>query len=200
MPFGISNILTSFQDYINKILAEKLNIFIIVYMDDILIYNKDPGQGHIEVLWWLLDLLRKNNLFANLKKCQFHKDEIWFLGYVISSHGIQIEDKKIKAVKNWPEPKSVWDVQAFIDFANFYRRFIRGFNRIAILLTSMLKTTGWSGLPSEDDDNKVVGGDRDKNLSKKSKNAKFGIQTCIGATGEPTFLTFDATEGYNQLR
>ena len=83
MPFGLFNISASFQDYINKILVEKLNIFVIVYLDDILIYTEDPGQGHVEVVWWLLDVLKKHGFYANLKKCQFYNDEIRFLGYVV---------------------------------------------------------------------------------------------------------------------
>ena len=80
MPFRLSNAPASFQGYINKILAEKLNIFVIVYLDNILIYTEDQGRGHMEAVWWLLDFLRKNGLFANLKKCRFHKNEVRFLG------------------------------------------------------------------------------------------------------------------------
>ena len=120
MLFGLSNTRASFQGYINKILAEKLDIFIIVYLDEILIYTEDQGLGHVEAVRWVLDILRKNSLFANLKKCWFHKDEVRFLGYVVSSQGIWMKDEKIKAVKNWPEPKSVQDIQVFIGFANFY--------------------------------------------------------------------------------
>ena len=76
MPFGLSNAPTSFQGYINKILTEKLNIFIIVYLDDILIYTENQGRGHVEAVRWVLNILRKNSLFANLKKCWFHKDEV----------------------------------------------------------------------------------------------------------------------------
>ena len=120
MPFGLSNAPASFQGYINKILAEKLDIFVIVYLDDILIYTEDQRRGHVEAVQWVLDLLRKNGLFANLKKCRFHKDEVRFLGYVVSSQGIRMEDERIKAVRNWLEPKSVQDIQVFIGFANFY--------------------------------------------------------------------------------
>ena len=74
----------------------------------------------MEAMWWVLDFLRKNGLFANLKKCWFHKDKVQFLGYVVSSYGIQMKDEKIEAVKNWFEPKSVQDIQVFIGFANFY--------------------------------------------------------------------------------
>ena len=176
MPFGLSNAPASFQGYINKILAEKLNIFIIVYLDDILIYTKDLGQDHVEAVQWVLDLLRKNSLFANLKKCRFHKDEVRFLGYVVSSDGIQMEDGKIKVVKNWPEPKSVRDIQVFIGFANFYRQFIQDFSRIAAPLTLMLKMTRSSDSLPRINDNEVVGDGEDRNLSKskKSKNAKSG--------------------------
>ena len=142
MPFGLSNAPATFQRYVNKILAEKLDIFVVVYLDDILIYTEDPGQPHVEAVRWVLDQLRKHSLFANLKKCRFHQDEVRFLGYVVSSKGISMEAKRIEVVKDWPEPKSVRDIQVFLGFANFYRRFIQGFSRIAASLTSMLKTTG----------------------------------------------------------
>ena len=203
MPFGLSNAPASFQGYINKILAEKLDIFVIVYLDDILIYIEDQERGHVEVVRWVLDILRKNGLFANLKKCRFHKDEVRFLGYVVSSQGIRMEDERIEAVRNWPEPKSVRDIQVFIGFANFYRRFIRGFSRIATPLTSMLKTTGSSNLALRElGADEVIGGngkadDRNLSKSKKSKNAKFEKQTRIRATEKPIFLTPGAREAFN---
>ena len=110
MPFGLSNAPASFQGYINKILAEKLDIFVIVYLNDILIYTEDPGQAHVNSVRWVLDELRKNGLFANFKKCRFHKDEIRFLGYVVSAQGVRMEEERIDAIKNWPEPKSVRDI------------------------------------------------------------------------------------------
>ena len=85
MPFRLSNAPASFQGYINKIRAKKLNIFIIVYLDDILIYTKNEGQGHMEAVRWVLNLLQKNGFFANLKKCWLHQDEVCFLGYVVST-------------------------------------------------------------------------------------------------------------------
>ena len=85
MSFGLSNTPASFQGFINKIPAEKLDIFVIVYLDDILIYTQDPGQGHLEAVRWVLDVLRRHGLFANLKKCRFHKDEVHFLGYIVSA-------------------------------------------------------------------------------------------------------------------
>ncbi len=131
MPFGLSNAPASFQGYINKILTEKFDIFVVMYLDDILIYTEDPGRPHVEAVRWVLEQLRKHGLYANLKKCQFHEDEVRFLDFVVSAQGIRMEEEKIEAVKTWPEPQSVRDIQVFLGFANFYRRFIRNFSRIA---------------------------------------------------------------------
>ena len=110
MPFGLTNAPASFQRYINKILAKKLDIFVIVYLDDILIYTDDDKDRHVLVVRWVLEQLRKFSLFANLKKCRFHQKEVRFLGYVVSSKGIRMEDERIEAVKQWPEPQSVQDI------------------------------------------------------------------------------------------
>ena len=101
IAFGLSNAPASFQGYINKILAKKLDVFDIVYLDNILIYTEDEGQGHVEAVWWVLDLLRKNGFFANLKKCWFHWDEFPILRYIVSAQGPQIKDERIEAVINW---------------------------------------------------------------------------------------------------
>ena len=101
MRFGLSNAPASYQGYINKILAKKLNVFVMVYLDDILIYTEEKGQGHIEAVQWVLEFLRKNGLFANLKKCRFHQDEVCFLRYVVSAQKVPMEDKRIEAVRNW---------------------------------------------------------------------------------------------------
>ncbi len=110
MAFGFSNASASFQVYINKILAEKLDIFVVVYLDNILIYTEDPGQPHIEAVRWVLEQLQKYGLYANLKKYRFHEDEVRFLGFVVSAQGIRIEEERIEAVRDWPEPQSVRDI------------------------------------------------------------------------------------------
>lgn len=164
MPFGHSGAPASFQGYVNKILAEKLDIFVIVYLDDILIYTEDPDQPHAEVIRWVLDQLQKHGLFANLKKCRSHQDEVRFLGYVVSAQGVRMEDERIEAVKTSPKQQSVGDIQVFIGFANFYQRFIQGFIRIAAPVTSMLKTTSPTSLSAtfgrsvRVDDDEVSGG------------------------------------------
>ena len=107
MPFGLFNAPARFQGYINKILAEKLDVSVIVYLNDILIYTKDTGKGHVEAVQWVLGELWKYGLFTNLKKCRFYQEEVCFLGYVVSSQEIRIEEERIDAVKAWPESKSI---------------------------------------------------------------------------------------------
>ncbi len=144
MSFGFSNAPASFQGYINKIQAEKLDIFVIVYLDDILIYNDDPGQPYLDVVRWVLEQLWKHGFFANLKKCRFHKDEVRFLEFVVSSKRNRMEEEKIKAVRAWAETNSVKDIPEFWGFASFYRLFIKSFIKIAAPLISMLRTTAAS--------------------------------------------------------
>ena len=173
MPFGLSNASAIFQRYVNKILAEKLDIFVIVYLDDILIYTEDPGQPHVEAVRLALDQFRKYSLFVNLKKCCFHQDEIRFLGYVVSSKGISMEAEQIEVVRKWPEPKSVRDIQVFLGFANFYRRFIQGFSRIAAPLTSILKTTN-EPAPSRNNASRSASSRNDDSRPTSGKNESDG--------------------------
>ena len=161
MFFSLTNVSASFQGYINKIFAKKLDIFIIVYLDDILIYTDDNRDGHVTAVWWVFEQLKKFLLYANLKKCWFYQKEVWFLGYVVSSKSIYIEDEKIEAVKQWPEPQLVRDIQVFLGFANFYRPFIQGFSQIAALLTSMLKASRNIESKTQPNEGRVgVGGSR----------------------------------------
>ena len=124
MLFGLSNAPTTFQGYINKIFAEKLDIFVVVYLDNILIYTKDLEQLYIKAIRWVLDQLWKHSLFANLKKYWFHQDEVCFLGYMVLSKKISMKAEKIEIVKDWPKFKSVYNIQVFVDFVNFYWKFI----------------------------------------------------------------------------
>ena len=120
MPFRLTNAPATFQSYINKIFVEKFDVFVIVYLDNILIYTEDESKNYIQAVCWILDQLRKFLLYANLKKCRFHQEEVWFLGYIVSLPDFCMEDERIKAVKKLPKPKSVRDIQVFLGFANFY--------------------------------------------------------------------------------
>ena len=110
MLFGLTNAPASFQEYINKMFAEKLDIFVIIYLDDILIYVEDDEDSHVIAVQWVLEQLRKFLLYANLEKCWFYQDGFRFHGYVVSSKGIHMEDDQIEAVKQWLEPQSIRDI------------------------------------------------------------------------------------------
>ena len=110
ISFGLFNTVVSFQRYINKILAKKLDVFVILYLDDIMIYTIDASQGHMEAVWCIFRDFWKHSFIANLKKCCFYQEEVCFLVYIVSSQGIRMEEEKIDIVKDWPKSKSVRDI------------------------------------------------------------------------------------------
>ena len=191
MLFPLSNAPTSFQGYVNKILVEKLDVFVIVYLNNILIYIEDASQGHVKAVWWVFGEYQKYILFANLKKCCFYQEKVCFLGYVLFSQGIHIEEERINAVKAWPEPKSLRDIQVFIGFANFYRRFIQDFSKIAAPLTSILKTSPQptGTLPATTIDDSEVIGSRGGN---EGKSAKSDFIKLVREAEESSFLPLNA--------
>lgn len=113
MPFGLSNAPATFQGLINRILAEKLDVFCIVYLDDILICTEEAGLAHIEAVRWVLEQLLRHGLYANLQKCRFSQEEV---RYINSPEGIRMENERINSVCDWPRPQCVRDVQVFLDF------------------------------------------------------------------------------------
>lgn len=137
MPFGLTNAPATFQAYINKTLEGLLDITCVAYLDDICIYS-DSIEEHAKHVREVLDRLRKAGLYVKLSKCEFDKKEIAFLGYVIGVHGIRMDDAKIRTILDWPTPKSFRDIQVFIGFANFYRRFVLRFSKVICPLTDML--------------------------------------------------------------
>ena len=110
MFFDLFNASIIFQKYINKILAKKLDIFVIIYLDNILIYIKNSKQPHIKIICWVLDQLWKYFFVANLKKYRFYQDKVCFLGYIILFNRISMKAKKIEVIKNWLKPKSVYNI------------------------------------------------------------------------------------------
>lgn len=107
MFFGLFNALASFYGYINKIWAEKFNIFVIVYLDNIVIYTKDSSYSYVSAIWQSLKIFQKYNLFANLNKYYFYQNKVRFLSFNVSSKKICKKNKKIKVVKNWFKPKLI---------------------------------------------------------------------------------------------
>src|ERR687884_1036585 len=141
MPFGLANAPATFQTMINDILRDLLNRGVVAYLDDILIYS-ETEEEHIAMVSEVLKRLEEYGLGAVKDECHFHQKRVDFLGYVVSDQGFEMATDKIQAIKEWELPRTVKDVQAFIGFANFYRRFIKGFSRIAKPLTDTLKSGG----------------------------------------------------------
>ena len=119
MPFGLTNAPSAFMRLMNHALRAFLGGFVVAYFDDILVYNKNIDK-HIDHLHCVLDVLRKEKLYANLKKYFFCMDKIVFLGYVVSAKGIEMDEEKMKAIKEWPTPKSIMEVRSFHSLASFY--------------------------------------------------------------------------------
>lgn len=138
MPFGLTNAPSTFMRLMNYILRAFIGKFVVVYFDDILVYSKSLEE-HIQHLRSVLDVLREEKLYANLKKCTFCMDRVVFLGFVVSADGIEVDKEKIKAIKEWPTPKSVTEVRSFHGLASFYRRFVRDFSTLAAPLNEVVK-------------------------------------------------------------
>jgi len=138
MPFGLTNAPAAFQRFMNKVFGDLLDICIVIYLDNILIYSDDLTnyKDHVkEVLKRLWD----NGLYASPSKCAFHQHQVEFLGFVLSPEGVQMDTKKIQTIQDWPIPRCIRDVQAFLGFANFYRRFIKGYSELTSPLTKLTR-------------------------------------------------------------
>ncbi|GKB43443.1 reverse transcriptase domain-containing protein [Tanacetum coccineum] len=145
MPFGLTNAPTIFMDLMNRVCRPYLDKFVIVFIDDILIYSKTQEE-HVEHLRLVLELLKKEKLYAKFSKCEFWLREVQFIGHVINGNGIHVDPSEIEAVKNWKAPRTSTEVRSFLDLAGYYRRFIENFSKIAkslTILTQKSKTFDW---------------------------------------------------------
>ena len=146
MPFRLTNAPASCQRMINEQLHEYLDIFIVAYLDDILIYSKTEEE-HIEHIKKVLEKIKIAKLLLKPEKCEFYRQELAFLGFFVGRDGIRMDPAKVEAVLEWPVPTTVKEVQAFLGFANFYRRFIRGYSKTITPLTELTKkgkTFAWN--------------------------------------------------------
>ena len=144
MPFGLTNAPAAFQRFMNDIFGDLLDVCVLIYLDDILIYSNDMEE-HRRHVTEVLRRLRENGLFAAPKKCFFHRDTVEFLGFMISPEGLTMDKAKIQTILDWPEPRKVKDIQSFLGFANFYRRFIHNYSELSIPLTRLTrKGTPWN--------------------------------------------------------
>ncbi|KAK1429939.1 hypothetical protein QVD17_12297 [Tagetes erecta] len=136
MPFGLTNAPAVFMDLMNRVCKPYLDKFVIVFIDDILIYSKskDDHERHLRAV---LELLRREKLYAKFSKCEFWMREVQFLGHVINEKGIQVDPTKIEAIKKWETPKNPTEIRRFLGLAGYYRRFIQDFSKIAVPLTML---------------------------------------------------------------
>ncbi|XP_074305595.1 uncharacterized protein LOC141640813 [Silene latifolia] len=138
MPFGPTNAPAVFMDLMNRVFRPYLDKFVVVFIDDILVYSKNQEE-HREHLRIVLETLRGNKIYAKLKKCDFWLDKVVFLGHVISKEGVQVDPQKVEAITNWPRPKNVTEIRSFLGLAGYYRRFVADFSKIAQPLTNLIK-------------------------------------------------------------
>ncbi|GKA26861.1 putative reverse transcriptase domain-containing protein [Tanacetum coccineum] len=136
MPFGLTNAPAVFMDLMNRVCKPYLDKFVIVFIDDILIYSKDERE-HEEHLKAILELLKKEKLYAKFSKCEFWIPKVQFLGHVIDSRGIHVDPAKIESIKDWASPKTPTEIRQFLGLAGYYRRFIEGFSKIAKSMTKL---------------------------------------------------------------
>jgi len=148
MHYGLTNAPASFQRFMNDVFKDLLDVCVVVYLDDILIYSDNPDE-HLPHVREVLRRLRAHNLYAKIEKCAFGVDTTDFLGFVVGPEGLRMDDSKIQVIRDWPTPRKVKDVQSFLGFANFYRRFIFSYSDIVIPLTRLTRKDArwvWSPL------------------------------------------------------
>jgi hypothetical protein len=136
MPFGLTNAPAVFMDLMNRVCRPYLDKFVIVFIDDILIYSRSK-KDHEQHLRLILELLRDQKLYAKFSKCEFWLREVQFLGHVVNEKGIHVDPAKIEAIKKWEAPKTPTEIRQFLGLAGYYRRFIANFSKIAQPLTAL---------------------------------------------------------------
>jgi hypothetical protein len=138
MSFRLTNALAYFMNLMNKVFMEYLDRFVVVFIDDILIYSKSESD-HEQHLRLVLQKLRDNQLYAKFSKCEFWIDKVPFLGLIISNGGTTVDPAKVKEIMEWRVPTTVTEIWSFLGLAGYYRKFIEGFSKIAKPMTSLLE-------------------------------------------------------------
>jgi len=139
MPFGLTNAPATFQSVINKALHEYLDVFVTAYLDDVLVYSKGTLEEHVEHVKKVLKKLQEYRLLIQPDKSEFHVPRTEFLGFIVSGEGIEMDPSKVQDIRDWPTPKSVKEVQSFLGFANFLRKFIKDYSKHTKPLTELTK-------------------------------------------------------------
>ena len=137
-PFGLKNAPVAFMDLMNHVFRPYVDQFVVVYIDDILVYSKDR-ENHDTHLQVVLETLIKEQLYAKLSTCEFWMNEVSFLGHIVLKEGIRVDPKKIEVVVEWKPPRNVTEVRSFLELAGYYRRFVKGFSMTAAPMTKLLQ-------------------------------------------------------------
>ena len=138
MPFGLTNAPAVFMDLMNRVFRPYLDRFVVVFIDDILVYSQGEAE-HAEHLRLVLQILRDKQLYAKFSKCEFWLREVSFLGHVVSASGVRVDPNKILAILNWKPSRNITEVRSFLGLAGYYRRFVKGFSMIATPMTKLLQ-------------------------------------------------------------
>ena len=126
------------MNLMNKVFMKFLDKFVVVFIDDILVYSKSEEE-HAEHLRLVLETLREHKLYAKLRKCEFWRKEVGFLGHILSAGGIAVDPEKIQAILHWKTPTSVTEIRSFLRLAGYYRKFVENFSSIAKPMNLLLK-------------------------------------------------------------
>ena len=138
MPMGLSEAPGTFMRLMNHVFRPYIGLLVVVYFDDILVLSKSLKE-HVTHVQTILQTLRKERLYANMEKCLFGVDKLVFLGFVVSSKGVHVDESKINAIKTWPQPTNLQQVHSFLGLAGFYRRLVKDFSTIASSLHALRK-------------------------------------------------------------
>jgi hypothetical protein len=138
MSFGLTNAPAYFMNLMNKVFMEEIDKFVIVFIDDILVYSKSVKE-HEQHLRVVLGKLRAHKLYAKFSKCEFWLEKISFLGHILTAEGVAVDPAKVETVSNWQQPTNVSEIRSFLGLAGYYRRFIERFSKIARPMTELLK-------------------------------------------------------------